>query len=70
METMVSKTLLKVIGFLSSLLLTVFAGMFGLTAIGMLVLSAIDKDIISVLISCVCAFIGWVCWSVRKDVLL
>ena len=59
----------KVIGLAASILLTVFAGAFGLAAIATLVISAIDKDLVSVIASGVWAFLAWVCWAIRKDVL-
>lgn len=70
METKTNKTILKAVGLLGSILLTVFAGTFGLMSITALFMSAIDKDIVTVLISGVCAFLGWACWSVRRDTLI
>ena len=59
----------RVAGVAASVMLTLFAGFFGLGAIASFVASLIEKDFITVLISGVCAFLGWVCWSIRKDVL-
>ena len=69
MEAQVNKTLLKVIGFAACLMLTIFSGMFALLSLSALIVSAMDKDIISVLISAVCGVLAWIIWSIRKDVL-
>jgi hypothetical protein len=70
MENAVSKTLLKVIGFGGSLLLTTFAGMFGMVSLSALVMSVIEKDLLSVIGSAVAGFLAWICWSIRKDTLV
>lgn len=67
---MVSKTLLKVIGFSASLLLTIFAGVFAMLSIGSLVMSIVDRDILSVILSAFAGFVAWMLWSVRKDTLV
>lgn len=59
----------KVIGLASSIMLTIFAGVFGLASVATLVISAIDKDLVSVIASGVWAFLAWICWSIRRDVL-
>ena len=70
MESMVSKTFLKVIGFAGSVLLTIFSGLFALISLSCLVLSIIDKDVISVIGCLASGFIAWVMWSIRKDTLV
>lgn len=70
MESMVSKALLKVIGFSASLLLTIFAGVFAMLSIGSLVMSIVDRDILSVILSAFAGFVAWMLWSVRKDTLV
>lgn len=67
---MVSKTFLKVIGFFASLLLTIFAGVFAMLSIGSLVMSIVDRDILSVILSAFAGFVAWLLWSVRKDALV
>lgn len=70
MESKVSKTFLKVIGFFASLLLTIFAGVFAMLSIGSLVMSIVDSDILSVILSAFAGFVAWMLWSVRKDALV
>lgn len=66
MEQMVSKTFMKVIGFLGSLLLTLFAGLWGFVSISALFLSIIEGDLFN-MIGCVAAgAAAWFCWSLRK----
>jgi hypothetical protein len=66
MESMVSKTFLKVIGFLGSLLLTLFAGMWGFVCVSALFISIIERDLASV-VGCVAAgAAACFCWSLRK----
>lgn len=69
-ESMVSKTFLKVIGFAGSLMLTIFAGLFAMASLSCLVMSVIQKDILSVILAAFCGFAAWMIWSVRKDTLL
>lgn len=68
MTTMVNKTLLKVIGYGSRVLLTIFAVMFWMVAICALFCGILDKDIFSVVITGVAAFIGWICWSLKRSI--
>ena len=68
MESMVSKTFMKVIGFGASLFLTVFAGLFAMMSVTTLIMSIIEKDLFTVTASVAAAFLACVCWSVRKDV--
>lgn len=64
-----NKLVCKVIDLATSVLLTIFAGTFGFLSIVALVMSAIDKDLISVIASGVLAFLAWICWSIRRDIL-
>lgn len=70
MKNDTNRTIVKVFGVGASALIAIFAGMFGLLSISALTMSIIEKDPLSVIASMVCAFLCWVCWSVRKDVLL
>lgn len=67
---MVSKTFAKVIGFAGCALLTIFAGLFGFISLSLLFMSIIYGDILNVAGCALFGFIGWVCWSVRKDTLV
>lgn len=69
METMVSKTFTKVIGFFASLLLSLFAGLFAMLSLSSLIMSIVDKDFLSVVLSAFAGFVAWMIWSVRKDTL-
>lgn len=70
MESMVSKTFLKVIGFAGSAFLTIFAGIFGLLAVCCLFVAIVDADFLSAILTAFAGFIAWVLWSIRKDALL
>lgn len=70
MESMVSKTFTKVIGFAGSLFLSLFAGLFGFISVSALVMSVIDKDILTVAASAAAGFAGWMCWELRKEPLV
>jgi hypothetical protein len=70
MESMVSKTFLKVMGFCGSLLLSVFAGIFALLALALMCVGIVEGDLLTASISAFAGFIAWVCWSVRKDTLV
>ena len=66
MESMVSKTFMKVIGFLGSLLLTLFAGMWGFVCVSALFISIIEGGLMNV-VGCVAAgAAAWFCWSMRR----
>ncbi len=66
MEQMVSKTFMKVIGFLGSLLLTLFAGLWGFVSISALFMSIIEGDLFN-MIGCVAAgAAAWFCWQLRR----
>lgn len=70
MESMVSKTFLKVIGFAGSVLLTIFSGVFAMISLSALVVSVIEKDFFSVVVSAGAGFLAWMFWSIRKDTLV
>jgi hypothetical protein len=69
METKVSKTINKVVGFGSSLLLTIFSGMFAFAALIGLFCSIVEQDFMNVVGAAACGFISWIIWNVRRDVL-
>lgn len=68
-QSMVSKTLIKVIGIGASIMLTVFAGLFAMCSLCCTVMSIVDKDIFSFILAAFCGFVAWMIWSVRKDTL-
>lgn len=61
---------LKIMGFLGSALLTIFAGIFGLMTVAALVDSIIDPSVFSVIGCAGCAVVAWILWSIRKHTLL
>ena len=67
---MVSKAFAKIIGFAGSLFLTIFAGMFGFISVSALIMSVIDKDILTVAASAAAGFLAWMMWDIRKDTLV
>ena len=69
-ESKVSKKFLAVIGFAGSALLTIFSGIFALISLSALVVSVIEKDLLSVLACVAAGVISWIMWSVRKDTLV
>lgn len=69
-ESKVSKKFLVIIGFAGSLLLTVFSGIFAMISLSALVISVIEKDLLSVLACVAAGVISWIMWSVRKDTLV
>lgn len=73
MDTHITKTLLvflKVLGFLASALLTIFAGAFGLLAIFALIQSIANPSIFSFMGCAACSVFSWMFWSIRKDTLI
>lgn len=70
MDSMVSKTFLKVLGFAGCVMLTIFAGLFAMCSLCCTIMSIIDKDIFSVILAIFCGFVAWMIWSVRKDTLV
>lgn len=65
-----NKLACKVIGIAGCIFLTFFAGFFGLACIATLVMSAIDHDLLSAVISTACGFLAWTCWTIRRDTLV
>ena len=65
----VDKIACKAVGFLSSLLLTLFAGFFGFMSLVALFMSIVDKEFVSVIGSVAAAALAFVCWSLRREVL-
>jgi hypothetical protein len=70
MEIKATKIICKTIGIAGSLLLTLFSGVFALIALSALVMSIIDKCIVSVIGCVACAFVACILWSIRKDTLV
>ena len=70
MDSMVSKTFMKVIGFAGCVLLTTFAGIFAMVSLSALIVSIIEKDLFSVMACIVAAIITKILWDVRKDTLV
>lgn len=70
MDSMISKTFLKVIGFAGSLTLTVFAGLFALVSVTCLVCSIVEQDFLAVAGGAASGFLAWMMWSIRKDTLV
>ena len=70
MDSMVSKTFMKVIGFAGCVLLTTFAGIFAMVSLSAFVVSIVEKDLFSVMACIVAAIITMILWDVRKDTLV
>lgn len=70
METMVSKTFIKVMGFLGSIFLTTMSGVFAMLSLFALIMSIVDKDFVSVIGCAGAGIAAWMLWSVRKDTLV
>ena len=70
MTAMVSKTFMKVIGFFGCLFLTIFSGIFAMVSMSCLVMSVIEGDILTAILSVFAGFVAWMLWSIRKDTLL
>ena len=69
METKAGKVFLKIIGFLGSLLLTLFTGMFAMITLAALYWSIVDKDLISVFGCLVAGTLTYVTYNVRRNTL-
>ena len=70
METMVSKTFMKVMGILGCIFLTAMSGVFAMLSLFALVMSIVDKCVVSVMGCIAAGLIAWFMWSVRKDTLV
>ena len=62
-----NKIIGRVVSFGSSLLLTLFSGMFAFTALIGLFCSIVEKDLMNVIGASACGFLAWVLWNVRRD---
>lgn len=70
METsMASKTLCKVIRIAGQSLLAIFAAMFAMVSAACLIVAAVEGEAFSLIGCAACAFIAWVCWSARRDMI-
>lgn len=70
MDTNVSKSFIKALGFGASLLLTIFAGIFAMFSLCCLVVSVVEADFMSVIGCMATGFLAWMMWSIRKDTLV
>lgn len=64
------KTFLKVLGFASSLFLTLFAGIFAMISLSALIVSIIEQDFFSVIGCLASGVVAWILWDIRKDPLV
>ena len=69
MDNKVSKATIGFVKFIGSLMITLFSGMFGFTALAALFCSITEGDIFGVIACIACSALACICWSVRKDVL-
>ena len=69
-EIKATKIICKTIGIAGSVFLTLFSGAFTLLALSALVMSIIDKCLVSVIGCIACAFVACILWSIRKDPLV
>ena len=67
METKANKIIGRMVSFGSSLLLTLFSGMFAFTALVGLFCSIVEKDLMNVVGASACGFLAWVLWNIRRD---
>lgn len=63
----ITDIIIDVLNFLKRLMLTLFAGLFGFSALGGLTHSITEGGFIGVFGCAVCAFLACVCWSIRRD---
>lgn len=69
MESKAGQVLLKTIGFLSSLMMTFFTGMFALITLAAFICSIVDRDLISVLGCIAAGAVTYVSYNVRRNTL-
>lgn len=69
METKAGKVFLKIIGFLGSLLLTLFTGMFAMITLAALYWSIVDRDLFSVFGCLSAGTLTYVAYNVRRNTL-
>jgi hypothetical protein len=60
----------KVIGYAGYIFLTLFAVVFAISCIGVFIVAMSESDIFSLIVSALCGFASWMCWSVRKGTLV
>jgi hypothetical protein len=60
----------KVIGYAGYIFLTPFAVVFAISCIGVFIVAMSESDIFSLIVSALCGFASWMCWSVRKGTLV
>lgn len=63
----VTDIIIDVLNFGKRLMLTIFAGLLALSALGSLVFSITEGDFMGVFGCCVCGFMAAICWSIRRD---
>lgn len=69
METKAGKIFLEIIGFLGSLLISLFTGMFAMMTLIFLFFSIVDRDLASVVICILAAVLTYVSYNVRRTML-
>lgn len=69
METKAGKVFLKTIGFLGSLLITLFTGVFAMMTLIFLFFSIVDRDLASVVVCILAAVLTYVSHNVRRTML-
>ena len=60
----------KVIGYAGCTFLTLFAVVFAVTCCGIFIIGVSESDFLALIISAICAFCAWACWTIRKDTLV
>ena len=63
----VTDIIIDVLNLGKRLMLTFFAGLFALSALGGLTYSITEGGFMGVFGCCVCGFMAAVCWSIRRD---
>lgn len=67
MKDKTTDIIINVLNFGKRLMLTLFAGLFALTALGGLTYSITEGGFMGVFGCVVCAFMACICWSIRRD---
>lgn len=70
MDTKFNKIACKVIGWAGYISLTLFAIAFAISCVGVFIVAMSESDIFSLIVSALCGFASWMCWSVRKGTLV
>lgn len=63
----ITDIIIDVLNFFKRLMLTLFAGLFGLSALGGFIHSITEGGFMGVFGCAVCTFLACVCWSIRRD---